>query len=97
MGLNTAKLVDLRCFRFSLILTNMPFRRFCMCMSGVSGVLVLGVSLLSADVAVVVVRPDVTAQRILICGSRTRTCWNRSEQAVTMVPLAQNGKKKIST
>jgi hypothetical protein len=64
-----------------------------MCISGVSGISILGVSLLSADVAVVVVRPDITAQRILICGSRARACWNRSEQAATMVPLAQNGKK----
>jgi hypothetical protein len=40
-------------------------------------------------VAVVVVSPDATAQRVLISTSRTRACWNRSEQAVTMVPSAQ--------
>jgi hypothetical protein len=65
--------------------------------SGISCAFILGISLhvLSADVAVVVVRADVTAQQILICGSRPRACWNRSEQAATTVPLAQNGKKKI--
>jgi hypothetical protein len=52
---------------------------------------------LRADVAVVVVRPDVITQRVFICRSRTRACWNRSEQAVTMVPLAQYGKLYTST
>ena len=42
-----------------------------MSISGVSDVSLVGGSLLSADVAVVAVRPDVTAQRVFICRSRT--------------------------
>jgi hypothetical protein len=55
--------------------------RVCTC---VSGVLLVGFSLPSADLAVVVVKADVVAQRIFIFRNRTRTSWNRSEQAVTM-------------
>ena len=72
-----------------MVLTDSFFRRFFMSISRVSGVSLLGVSLLSAAVAVVVVSPDATAQRVFISTSRTRACWNRSEQAVTMVPSAQ--------
>ena len=64
---------------------------------GILGVSLVGVSLLSADVAVVVVRPDVTAQRVF---SSTEVepglvGTARSEQAVTMVSSAQN--REIST
>ena len=49
-------LVDLSRFRISPILTHSHFRCFYMCVSGVSVVFLVGVSLLSADVAVAVVK-----------------------------------------
>ena len=52
-------LVDLSRFIVSPILTHSRFRRFYTCVSAVSGVSLGGVSLLSADVAVTVVRPDI--------------------------------------
>ena len=79
-------MADLSRFRVSLILTDSRFRRACMYVSAVPGVSVLGVSLLSADVQVAVVGPGVTAQRFLVRRRRIRACWNRSAQAVTMVP-----------
>jgi hypothetical protein len=63
-----------------------------MSLSSVSDVSLVGVSLLSAGVAVVVVRPDISAQRVFICKSRAMARWNHSEEAVTMEPLAQNGR-----
>ena len=75
-----------------MVLTNSRFRRFYISISGISSVSLVRVSLLSADVALVVVRPDLTAQRVFICKSRTRACWNRGEQVVAMVPLTQNGR-----
>ena len=51
-------LVDLSRFRASPILTNSRFRRFSTCYLGISGVSLVGISLLSADVAAAVVRPD---------------------------------------
>jgi hypothetical protein len=52
-------LVDLIRFRVSPILTNSRFRRSSTCVSAVSRVCLAGVSLLSAEVAVAVVRPKV--------------------------------------
>jgi hypothetical protein len=59
-------LVDLSRFRVSPILTHSIFRRFSTCISAVSVVSLVGVSLMSADVAVAVVRPEVISQRFLI-------------------------------
>jgi hypothetical protein len=56
-----------------------------MSISSVSGVSLVGVSLMSADMAIVVVRLEL----VFVCRSRTRACWNRSEHAVTMVLSAQ--------
>ena len=53
------------------------FRRFSTCVSAVSGVSLVGVSLLSADVAVAVVRPEVISQRVLIPRGRTRAHWKQ--------------------
>jgi hypothetical protein len=47
--------------------------------------LLIGVFLLGADVAIVVVRPDVTTQRVLIPRSRTMVLLNCREHAATMV------------
>jgi hypothetical protein len=54
-------LVDLSRFRVSSILTDSRFMRFCRFISGILGVSIIGVSPISADVAVVVVRPDFSA------------------------------------
>jgi hypothetical protein len=51
-------LVDLSRFIVSPILTYIRFGRFSTCISGVLGVSLVGVSLLSADVAVALVRPE---------------------------------------
>jgi hypothetical protein len=59
-------LVDLSRFKVSPILTHSRFRRFSTCVSCVSGVPLVGVPLLSADVAVAVVRPEVISQRVFI-------------------------------
>ena len=79
MTVTTDRQVDLSRFRVSLILADNRFRRFYACVPAVSGVYGLGVSLLSADVAVVVVMPGVTARRVLVCKSRTRAYWNRHD------------------
>ena len=55
-------LVELSRFRVSPILTHSRFRRYSMCVSAVICVSLVGVSLLSADVAVTVVRPEVISQ-----------------------------------
>jgi hypothetical protein len=65
-------LVDLSRFKVSPILTDRHFTRFSTCVPCVSGVSLAGVSLLSAEVAVVVVRPEVISQRVFISKGRTR-------------------------
>ena len=64
--------------------THSRFRRFSMCVSAVSGVSLVGVSLLSADVAVTVVRPEVISQRVFISRGRTRAHWKALVKAHTM-------------
>jgi hypothetical protein len=78
-------LVDLSRLIVSLILTHSRFRRFSTCVSAVSGVSLVGVSLLSADVAVAVVRPDVISQRVWIPRGRTRAHWKALVKAHTIV------------
>jgi hypothetical protein len=63
------ELIDLSRFRVSPILTHIRFMCFFTCVSGVS---LVCVSLLSADVAVAMVRPDVLPQRVFISRGRTR-------------------------
>ena len=58
-------LVDLSRFIAVSGVTHSRFRRFSTCVSAVSGVSLVGVSILSADVAVTVVRPEVISQRVL--------------------------------
>jgi hypothetical protein len=57
-------LVELNRFIAVSGVTHNRFRRFSTCVSAVSGVSLVGVSLLSADVAVTVVRPEVISQRV---------------------------------
>jgi hypothetical protein len=57
-------LVDLSRFRASPILTHSRFKRFSTYISAVSSVSLVGVSLLSADVAVAVVSSEVIFQRV---------------------------------
>ena len=61
------------------------FMRFWTRVSDVSGVLLAGVSLLSADVVVAVVRPEVISQRVLIPRGRTRAHWKALVKAHTIV------------
>jgi hypothetical protein len=68
-------LVDLSRFIVSPIITHSRFRRFSTCVSVVSGVSLVGVSLLSVDVAVTLVRPEVISQRVFISRGRTRAHW----------------------
>jgi hypothetical protein len=68
-------LVDLSRFIVSLILTHSRLRRFSTCVSAALGVSLVGVSLLSADVVVTVVRPEVISQRGFISIGRTRAHW----------------------
>ena len=65
--------------------THSRFRRFSTCVSAVSGVSLVGVSLRSAEVAVAVVRPDVISQRVLIPRGRTRAHWKALAKAHTIV------------
>ena len=60
-------------------------RRFSTCVSAVSGVSLVGVSPLSADVAAAVVRPEVISQRVLIPRGRTRAHWKALVEAHTIV------------
>jgi hypothetical protein len=69
-------LVDLSRFIVSPILTHSRSRRFSTCISAVSGVSLVGVSLLSVDVAVTVVRPEVISERIFISRGRARALGN---------------------
>ena len=57
-------LVDLSRSRVSPIFTHSHFRRFSTCVLAVLGVSLVGVSPLSANVAVTVVRPEVISQRV---------------------------------
>jgi hypothetical protein len=68
-------LVDLSRFIVSPILTHNRVMRSSTCVSAVFGVSLVGVSLLSADVAVIVVRPEVISQRVFISRGRTRAHW----------------------
>jgi hypothetical protein len=61
------------------------FSRFSTCVSAVSGVSLVGVSPISADVAVAVVRPEVISQRVLIPRGRTRAHWKALVEAHTIV------------
>ena len=80
-------LVDLSRFIAVSGVTHSRFRRFSMCVSAVSGVslVLVGVSLMSADVAVAVVRPDVISQRVLIPRGRTKAQWKALVEAHTIV------------
>ena len=78
-------LVDLSRFITVSGVTHSRFRRFSRCVSAVSGVSLVGVSLLSADVAVTVVRPEVISQRVFISRGRTRAHWKALVKAHTIV------------
>jgi hypothetical protein len=65
-------LVDLSRFVSVSGVSHSRFRRCSMCVPAVSGVSLVGVSLLSADVAVTVVRPEVIYQPVFISRGRTR-------------------------
>jgi hypothetical protein len=65
--------------------THSRFRRFSACVSVILGVSLVGVSLLSADVAVAVVKPEVISQRILIPRGRARAHWKALAKAHTIV------------
>jgi hypothetical protein len=78
-------LVDLSRFRVSPKSTHSRFMRFSTCMSAVLGVSLVGVSLLSADVAVAVVRPEVISHRVLIPRGRARAHWKALVKAHTIV------------
>jgi hypothetical protein len=78
-------LVDPSRFRASPILTHSRLRRFSTCISAVSDVSLVGVSLLSANVAVAVVRPEVISQRVSIPKGRTRAHWKALVKAHTIV------------
>ena len=78
-------LVDLSRFIAVSGVTHSRFRRFSTCVSAVSGVSLVGVSLLSADVAVAVVRPEVISQRVFISRGRTRAHWKALVKAHTIV------------
>ena len=78
-------LVDLSRFIAVSGVTHSCFRRFSTCVSAVSGVSLVGVSLLSADVAVAAVRPEVISQRVFISRGRTRAHWKALVKAHTIV------------
>jgi hypothetical protein len=72
----------------SPILIHSCFRRFSSCVSAVSGVPLVGVSLLSADVAFAVVRPEVVSrasQRVFISRGRTGARWKARVKVHTIV------------
>ena len=64
--------------------THSRFRRFSTCVSAVSGVYLVGVSLLSADMAITAVRPEVISQRVFISRGRTRAHWKDLVEAHTI-------------
>ena len=78
-------LVDLSRFLAVSGVTHSRFRRFSTCVSAVSGVSLVGVSLMSADVAVAKVRPEVISQRVFISRGRTRAHWKALVKAHTIV------------
>ena len=78
-------LVDLSRFIAVSGVTHSRFRRFSTCVSAVSGVSLVGVSLLSADVAVAVVRPEAISKRVYISRGRTRAQWKALVMAHTIV------------
>jgi hypothetical protein len=84
-------LVDLSRFIVSPILTHSRFRRSSMCVSAVSGVSLVGISLLSADVATTVMRPEVISQRVFISRGRTRAHWK------ALGELSRVGHSKVFT
>jgi hypothetical protein len=65
--------------------THSRFRRFSTCVSAVLAVSLVGVPLLSADVVVSVVKPEVISQRVLIPRGRTRAHWKALVEAHTIV------------
>ena len=77
-------LVDLSRFIAVSGVSHSRSRRFSTCVSAVSGVSLVGVSLPSADVAVTVVRPEVISQRVFISRGRTRAHWKALVQAHTI-------------
>jgi hypothetical protein len=78
-------LVALSRFIAVLSVSHSRFVRFSTCISAVSGVSLVGVSLLSADVAVALVRPEVISQRVFISRGRTRAHWKALVEAHTIV------------
>jgi hypothetical protein len=78
-------LVDLSRFRVSPILTYNRFRRYSTYVLAVSDVSLVGVPLLSADVAVTVVRLEVISQQVFISRARTRAHWKAFVKAHTIV------------
>jgi hypothetical protein len=78
-------LVDLIRFRVSPILTHSRLRRLSTCVSRVSNVSLVGVSLPSADVTVAMVRPEVISQRVFISRGQTRAHWKALVKAHTIV------------
>jgi hypothetical protein len=78
-------LVHLNRFRVSPILAHSRFRRSSTCISAVSGVSLVCVSLLSADAAFAVVRPEAISQRVFISRGRTRAYWKALVKARTIV------------
>jgi hypothetical protein len=78
-------LVHLSRFKVSPIRIHTRFRRFSTCVSAVLGVSLVGVPLLSADVAVALVRPEAIAQRVFTYRGRTRAHWKALVEAHTIV------------
>jgi hypothetical protein len=78
-------LVDLSRFIAVSGVTHSRVRRFSRCVSAVSGGSIVGVSLLSVDMVVAVVRPKVISQRVLIPKGRTRANWKALAKAHTIV------------
>jgi hypothetical protein len=64
--------------------------RFSTYVSAVSCVPLVSVSLLSADVAVAVARPEVISQRVFISRGRTRAHWKALVEAHTIVQQPRN-------
>jgi hypothetical protein len=62
-----------------------PFQAFLYVRLSRSGVSLLGASLLSADVAGTVARPEVSIQRVFISRGRTRAHWKALVKAHTIV------------
>ena len=78
-------LVDLSRFIAVSGVTHSRFRRFSTCVSAVLAVSLVGVPLLSADVVVAVVRPEVISQQVFISRGRTRAHGEALVEAHTIV------------